>query len=689
MGGVHPEVMKGHLSAYPKEESHLRPFLQNFDLTWARRQMAYGSNLSVYFLKPEPHMERAFGFESEILAVYSSYETIQPRTIQAIERFISEQPARGRVDTMIAFLISESDDPITWVKQYMTSNPESRLVAAFTANTLRNSGGDSWMIRSILSDQLFQRDLFNYRLPINSDYFFFGREDLIFDFHNAFKRSENRGLFGLRKTGKTSVFFKLQRLIKSTSDDICIYVDCKFPPRRSSRWEELLKYLAEQLSEYSDYSVDIQDVHASDGFLAALGGISNQKRVAIIFDEIEYISPFSPLDDHWKQDFIPFWQTIWYAQGLHGNLAIFVGGVNPTVVEKDLIDNTQNPLFGIVPHVYLGGLSVDEVRRMLRTLGRPMGLRFTEDAVSYVFDQYGGHPLLTRIACSIIHVRLRDSEETLPKVVDKIWLQTTEEYREAELSFYCNHVVSELRLFYPDEYEIMTEMARGNLADVYEFISDPTYTTHLNSYGLLKSDSLGRPSISISVVDRFIRLQYARDNGNQTILAIQPSQEREGWLKSRKRQIDANIGELQQVITNLKRPRLFGPNNYPESHRFFDIGVVSNESDFSTFINTCNRCFVEPIERYGRSIENSTYFWDDIGRNYPALSEALRRIKIYRHNRVHIRLTGQAVHELDFFLKRDLSGRSPSNVSELWFQLQQCVLDDLLVGILVETDRLT
>ena len=101
MGSVVPEVMTGHLADYPDEESILRPFVQNFDVTLARRWRAFGSDLSLYFLKPEKHMERAFGFESEILAVYSQYDALQPRTFQAIEHFLSGEPARGRVDTMM------------------------------------------------------------------------------------------------------------------------------------------------------------------------------------------------------------------------------------------------------------------------------------------------------------------------------------------------------------------------------------------------------------------------------------------------------------------------------------------------------------------------------------------------------------------------------------------------------------
>ena len=681
--------MTGHLARYPDEESLLRPFLPNFDVTWARRRRAFGSELSVYFLKPEKHMERAFGFESEILAVYSQYDTLEPRTFQAIENFLSDEPARGRVDTMVSFLISETPEPASWVKQYMTANPESRLVAAFPAARLREYEGDAWFVRSVLSAQLYQRDLFDHRLPIKSDFFFFGREELIFDLHNAFKRSDNRGLFGLRKTGKTSVFFKLRRLVESSDNGIVIYVDCKFPPDRTSRWYELLDRLANQIAKQTGRSVGSGESHVSDAFLTALGQIDPQTKVALVFDEIEYISPASPLDRHWKEDFVPFWQTIWHAQSLFSNLAIFVGGVNPTVVEQDLIGSSQNPLFGIVPHQYLGGLNVEEVRRMLRTLGRPMGVRFTLEACEYIHRQYGGHPLLTRIACSIIYRALRDSAEDFPSTVGETWLRSSEEYREAELGFYCNHVVSELRLFYPDEYELMAEVAKGNLADMFGLAIDPTFSSHLNNYGLLRRDKVGRPSISIPALERFVRFQEAREEGRQTIHAIQPPSKREKWLRDRKEQINDSLEQLQRSAKRLGEPSLFGPNAYAESHRFFKIKLVDNENDFATFINTCNRCFVESIESYGKSIVDNSYFWGRIKKSYPALSHALRRIKVYRHDRVHIRLENNVTDELDAFLRRDLAGQAPMTVNELWFQLQQCVLDELLVGALVEADRRT
>ena len=97
--------------------------------------------------------------------------------------------------------------------------------------------------------------------------------------------------------------------------------------------------------------------------------------MVVVFDEIEYISPVAKEDKHWHQDFIDFWQAFWAIQSRCRMLSAIIAGVNPSVVEKDTIEGIQNPLFGIVPYQYLTGLSLEDTGRMLRTLGKRMGLK--------------------------------------------------------------------------------------------------------------------------------------------------------------------------------------------------------------------------------------------------------------------------------------------------------------------------
>ena len=95
-----------------------------------------------------------------------------------------------------------------------------------------------------------------------------------------------------------------------------------------------------------------------------------------MFDEIEYISFRSRTDTHWHSEFVDFWQTIWSVQSIHRNLVFILSGVNPSVIEIDTIGGIQNPLFSIVQSEYLQGLSEEDSRVMILTLGKRMGIKF-------------------------------------------------------------------------------------------------------------------------------------------------------------------------------------------------------------------------------------------------------------------------------------------------------------------------
>lgn len=678
-----------YLRRFPRERELLIPFLPGFTVTWVRQRRAFGIKLFVYFLKPDPLMEEAFGFEREILLAYSPESRLQPNVVKAIGAVMRGQPAEGRVDTMIAFLISEDPNPEDWASQYLMQNPESRLLAGFHAADLRNAKGDSWYVRRALAAQLYQRDLFDYRLPLRSDAYFFGREDLLFDFFNAIKRSENRGLFGLRKTGKTSVLYQLRQMVAPTPSLHFLYYDCKYPGLRSSTWEELLNRISSDIQQIIRIPKLPSSLSAPDRFLATVSALPSQESVALVFDEIEYISPFAKLDKEWASGFVPFWQTMWACQSQHPRFSIIIAGVNPTVVEQDLIDHVQNPLFGIVPTQFLRGLRPEELQRMVRSLGKRMGLRFSASAIGYLHERYGGHPLLTRIACSLTHRTVDDLQHQRPYEIHDGFLQAHESSRDSELSFYCRHVVSELHDFYKDEYDLLEGLASGQTAEFMEFTVEPEFTSHLTNYGLLGRDKLGRPTISIPVVARYLGLEMARREGRRTILRVVPAQERARWIKRRVEAIDSDFDVLQRLTRDAQAPTLFGPNSYPESHKFHTIPVCATETEFASFINTCNRCFVESVEAVGGNLGKKDYFRKDIALAYPALHEALYRIKLYRHHRVHLKLFPSVEGEVRQFLERDLEGRNPSQVEDLWFVLQQCVLDSLLTSIITEVDRLS
>ncbi len=691
MGSIRIEVRDGHLNQYPEEEQLLKPFLDGFFVTWGRRRTAYNTELSVYFLNPEPFITESYGFDREIILVYSPFERMEARTIQAAETFLKDSPARGRVEQLNYFLISEDKNVKNWLQSYLADNQESRIIISFSADELREaSKGDSWYVRNAISQQLFGRDLFDYRLPLQKDTYFFGRQDIVMEYYDAIKRGENRGLFGLRKTGKTSLIFKLERMFKVDESISLFYYDCKLPYIRKLRWFQLYESICKDICDHFKLRIngEYDEINVAKTFSKLIQKIASLgKKVVLVFDEIEYISPVSLSDSHWKTDFIDFWQTFWACQSRERSISAIIAGVNPSVVEIDTFDRIQNPLFGIVPYNFLQGFTLDELSTMLNVLGKRMGLKFDSSSKIYIHKRYGGHPLLTRICCSLINTKLKIDGINKPFAISTAWLVENEESRDSDLVFYCRHVVSELQQFYHDEYEMLGLLASGLTSDFIELSSYPEYIRHLKSYGLLGQDEKGCPSILIPVVGRYIGLEAARKDKRRTIYKLVDSAQRNDWLAKRIQNIIHDIHFLEKLINKNRHPRLFGPNSFPDADKFANIKVCQNAEDFTSFINTCYRCFVESIDNYGKSVGKSNYYWNEIKSTYPGLWHALQRIRLYRHDFFHLELKANVNDSLLEYLDTDLEGRMPSQVDELHFWLQQCVLDGLLTGIQIESQR--
>jgi hypothetical protein len=691
MGLIHPEVREKHLDFFEDEEEVITPFLSGFDITWARSRKAYNTDLSVYFLKPEKHISEAYGFSREVMLVYSPYPQMESRTIQAAELFITDSPAKGRVENLNYILVSGDEDVEGWISTYTAENPESRIIIPFSVKKLRENKSNGHFIRRTISRFFYERDLFDYRLPLKNDYYFFGRKDVVASLYDSIKKGENSGLFGLRKTGKTSILYKLERQIHESDLASVLYFDCKVPSIRKLRWYQLLEKISNKISSELDLPIEgeFNEIDASESFTKLIERTKGVKKIVLVFDEIEYISPIAIEDTHWKRDFISFWQTLWGTQSINRIITAIIVGVNPHPLEIDTVERVQNPLFGIVPYSYLRGLDFDDMKSMIKILGKRMGLHFEPDAIEYLHERYGGHPYLTRIACSLINNIVNSLNYPKPAKVSSDNLKEYEESLDSNLMHYYRHVVSELREFYPQEYELLEWLASGQKAKFNEEAKYREHIRHLTGYGLLSFDEGGTPHISIPAVGRYIGLEYMSKEGRKTIFKTVDAKDRPLWLINSKKSIVTDLRQLEALIQKKKLPPLFGPNSFPEADEFIGVEVVTDKVTYGHFINTCNRCFVESIDRYGKSIGKKDYFWEDIKESYPALWDALYRIRLYRHAYAHRELNEKPHEDFNKYIKRDLEGQKPSQVRELNFVIQQCVLESLLNSIQVETYSLS
>lgn len=689
MGTIRTEVREQYLDKYPEEENLLKPFLDGFHITWAKKSKNYNTELTTFFLSPEQHYKEAYGFENEILLVYAPYDRMEPRTLQAVEQILSMSPAKGRVETLNYFIISQANDVREWLDSYNSSRQESRIIVAFTKEELLVNIGNNYFVRNRLDEQFFGRDLFNYSLPLVEDTYFFGRQNLLMEYYDSIRRCENKAIFGLRKTGKTSFLFKLRRLCENEKAAVTIYLDCKQPHIRKSRWNELLEDIGHDICKNFGLTNNFtfSEKKASKSFFEIIENVYKKNgRICLIFDEIEYVSFVAQKDPHWHEDFIEFWQTLWSCQSQYKCLCYLIAGVNPTVVEKDTVNMVQNPLFGIVSHRYMTGFTIDEVSVMLKKLGKRMGLKFTPSAISKIHKWYGGHPLLTRLACSSLNTFLSSKQDKPIDITDLTFEQQKSDI-DRELIFYCTHAVSELRQFYEDEYFMFELLATGQELEFKQLSRETSYLKHLLDYGLVEVSS-NNYSIKIPVIGKRVAIDSANSEKRNLIYPIVVSDKRSSWLNRRKEEILNDIRVFEKLIKDAKKTMLFGVNSFPEADSFKDIIVSTSKESFSYFVNVLSRCFVESIESYGKELNKQKYFWNEIKDEYPSLWPVLHRIKVYRNERDHLDLTTKVNEDFLAYLKEDFEGKSFSNIDDPYFVIQQRILDRLLLGILQETDKI-
>lgn len=691
-GVIRDEVRDQILLDFPEHEKFLIYLLSGFSVTWGKKRIAYNTEVYEYFLKPEDHIKDLFGFEQEILMLYAPYKTMEPRTLQVAEKIITSEPANLRVEKYSYILLTEAENPQKWMDEYNISNSYPRIVVCINVNELVKNSIDGWFLRKKMAEQLHGRDLFDYRLPLQSDSDFFGRRDIFMDYYDAIRRSENRGIFGLRKTGKTSLIYKIKRQIEQDDVGFTFIYDGKSPSIRKLKWIDLVKKIGDEVAQKFGITTTISrlsnEQHILDEFQSIISKRTD-KKVVVAFDEIEYLSPKAIKDIHWHNEYIDLWQFFWSVQSIYRNLVFIICGVNPYVVEIDTINGIQNPLFSLVSYKYLKGLTLDDIRTMIQTLGKRMGLKFEHDTYAYIFTKYGGHPLLTRLACSFINRSIDDKKLPRPQTITLSSLKRDEEIRDADLLFYCSHVVSELKQFYPDEYDLLEILATGQIHDFTELAAYPEYTKHLYEYGLLEKNEHGYPQFVIDSVKRYIGLECARREKRKTIYRLIPPIERVSWLNRRINSILKDIRQLEISIKKHNRPSLFGVNSFPEADRLTNVELCNNENDFVSFINTMNRCFVESIETYGKSIKNSEYFWTTIKKEYPSLWYSLNRVKSYRIMSLHLVVVNiESQKYIVEYQEIDLEGNHNGNVEDLYFRMQQATLDSLLAAIQMEINTL-
>jgi len=487
-------------------------FSSHFGITFSREERFKNKHYTFNFLQPSAAYKESFNMFDEFLMIFSDFDTYDERVLDYVDKLLTEYS--NRLDPVVIMLISKDINIKNIVKERSLSNKDSRIIIPFTYNEIINENFSKDVIQERLREFFYQRDLFAMESPLKSDNYFYGRKDIVHTLYDKYNIGEQSGLFGLRKTGKTSVLFAVERLVHKKKGN-SIYIDCQSPSIYKLKWFELLEKIIDGLIEKYPNTISKEEVftekNASDIFKNKIKELymnRNHRRVLLIFDEIEHISFETSLNDGWKsgEEYLPFWQTIRsIIQTEQEILSFIISGVNPNSIEKSVVMNADNPIFNNTSITYLSLFSVQDVKKMVTDIGNYMGLEFDEAVIFKLHENYGGHPFLIRNVCS----KLNEMFTNRPYIITKLDYEAKKQELDQFLISYIRSILSVLETFYSKEFYILKDIALKNFSKINSYKHEMNIN-HLKGYGIIE-ESNQQYFILIDSIREYLVNNYHRE----------------------------------------------------------------------------------------------------------------------------------------------------------------------------------
>lgn len=495
--GKHISVREEHFSQIEKDIINV--LSKEFYVTNGGGVITLTSNSKYKYilLRPTDIYIEMFNLDREVIVLFSDYTNFQSRTLDAFEQ-AAKQLSSLRVDKTCYILISKDQNIEENISELIKKEPETANIVPFTYDETQKANSDGFFFRNRVQKYLYNRDLFSFEAPLKSDWLFFGRNEIILSTINRMKGGNNSGIFGLRKTGKTSLINAISRNLQKNGE-IVTTIDCQSPSINKRKWNEAIYYVCKKtkddnyLQSYLPDEIEFTEKNATEILARFVKDVNNEKgkKLFLIFDEIENISRITSPTEHWSKgsDFLYFWQsmrTVFQTVGI--NLAYLIVGTNPSCIETPRIDSSDNPLFNHFTPTYLPGFDIRSTRDMIRRIGKRMGVNFEEAIYTNINEEYGGHPFLIRQVCSIIARRTFSQKK--PISIGKI------SYREAVKDFgdnsfnYLEMIIGVLKEHYNEEYELLITLANEDNETFKENSSKKQNSlAHLLGYGILGKDN--------------------------------------------------------------------------------------------------------------------------------------------------------------------------------------------------------
>lgn len=435
-----------------------------FTIEDIRKHTAHNWKHTVLSCKPTKTMAESLLLDREVLVMITNVDDIQVRTLHVARELIDS--SRGRLDPAM-FIVVHADENGDEKLRNWGREQGCKIVPIF-----RDRAGaipKSEILRQRLAQDLFVYDPFSVTGPVSADADFFGRKTNATDTLRQLERGGIISLFGIRKVGKTSLINRVINLAREGRTLNVAMIDCSVEAFYSLSAPEALSAVAKiaKMAATRGYAHITEALKRSDAELIPVfddlwSNADQKKPLALIFDEVDYITPASPTRAHWKKDFNAFWREfrVVYqeAQRMGFPLSVLVSGVSSQAFKQESFDGVENAVLHFIPETYLSPFARHASTQMIRDLAKRCGLIFSDEDRNRIAEACGDFPYWIRLAGSFMH---RELEMTgRPLVIDSsVVVSVMGDFIESDGVDASRVALEDLRRKYKEPIEVLERAA--------------------------------------------------------------------------------------------------------------------------------------------------------------------------------------------------------------------------------------
>lgn len=447
-------------------------------------------------------IESAFGLTREVLFFYAPYFDLQSRSFKLAKDKLARLPREVTPDLIF---YSCPDDRLSF-----KLNEWSKL--QFTAIPLpANLPDEPIAMIALLRDHIYARDLFYETTPVSGSKFF-GRKTLMQELRDDIANQRVSGLFGLRKSGKTSILLQLSETLASETL-VPVFIDLEtLPSPPTDPGPDFMREVASRVSVELQLRgvacAELVAFHEGQGvpqFKASLDAVVGRLKqsdvtLVLLLDEIEFLTPSDQVNTQ-EANFPAVAQALASLRAVaqsSSNFTFLLSGLTNHILENGRLYGRPNPLFSWAKARYVGPFSRQEANELATATGARMGIEIQPGALDALYDASGGHAYLYRnLASEVVATLPLDTYRRVLRTADVLHQLTT--WRRS-VAGNIEEMLSHLARYYPTE-GILLETLKDSPQDFAELVDgEDRAIHHLISLGLIHEEA-GRftPSVLLEL----------------------------------------------------------------------------------------------------------------------------------------------------------------------------------------------